>query len=118
MTDKISIRFFDDNEVRAVWDDDKSKWWFSVLDIVGVLRGGSDYGKNRNYWKYLKAKLKREGNDELVSRTNQLKLIASDGKKYQQHNITLSPSMILLLILPSHNHAKNKIYKTGQTAPV
>ena len=59
---KISIRFFDDREVRAVWDDTQSKWWFSVLDIIGVLRGVDDYEKNRNYWKYLKAKLKRENN--------------------------------------------------------
>jgi cell filamentation protein len=78
---KISIRFFDDKEVRAVWDDEKSKWWFSVLDIIGVLRGEDDYKKNRNYWKYLKSKLKKE-NNELVSATNQLKLTAADGKKY------------------------------------
>lgn len=79
--DKISIRFFDDKEVRAVWDDDNSKWWFSVLDIVGVLRDEDDYQKIRNYWKYLKSKLKKE-NSELVSATNQLKLVAADGKKY------------------------------------
>ncbi len=78
---KISIRFFNDREVRAVWDDEKSKWWFSVLDIIGVLRGESDYRKNRNYWKYLKSKLKKE-NNQLVSSTNQLKLTAADGKKY------------------------------------
>jgi len=78
---KVSIRFFDDREVRAVWDNENSKWWFSVLDIVGVLRDESDYSKNRNYWKYLKAKLKKE-NFELVSHTTQLKLKASDGKKY------------------------------------
>ena len=78
---KISIRFFEDKEVRAVWDDEKSKWWFSVLDIIGVLRGEDAYTKNRNYWKYLKVKLKKE-NNELVSATNQLKLTAADGKKY------------------------------------
>jgi len=78
---KISIRFFDDKEVRAIWDDEKAKWWFSVPDIVGVLRGEDDYAKNRNYWKYLKAKLKKE-NNELVSAANQLKLTAADGKKY------------------------------------
>jgi len=60
---KISIRFFDDKEVRAVWDDEKSKWWFSVLDIVAVLTGHEDYNKVRNYWKYLKSKLKKEGNE-------------------------------------------------------
>ena len=78
---KVSIRFFDDKEVRAVWDDEKAKWWFSVLDIIGVLRGEDDYKKNRNYWKFLKTKLKKE-NSELVSAANQLKLTAADGKKY------------------------------------
>ncbi|MHB1483658.1 MAG: protein adenylyltransferase Fic [Saccharofermentanales bacterium] len=81
MTNKISIRFFNDAEVRAVWDDINSKWLFSVLDIVGVLRDENDYAKNRNYWKYLKSKLKKE-NHELVRQANQLKLTASDGKKY------------------------------------
>ena len=79
---KISIRFFDDREVRAVWDDEYAKWWFSVLDIVGVLNEESDYTKVRNYWKYLKAKLKKEKN-QLGSATTQLKLLAADGKKYK-----------------------------------
>lgn len=78
---KISVRFFDDLEIRAVWDDDCSKWWFSVLDIVGALNEEPDYTKVRNYWKYLKTKLKKE-NNQLVSATNQLKLLAADGKKY------------------------------------
>jgi cell filamentation protein len=77
---KISIRFFDDREVRAVWDEQHSKWWFSVLDIVAVLTDQNDYAKTRNYWKYLKAKLKREGN-QVVSATTQLKLLAPDGKR-------------------------------------
>jgi cell filamentation protein len=80
MNNKISIRFFDDREVRAVWDNESFKWWFSVLDIVGVLRGSDDYEKNRNYWKYLKAKLKRE-NNQLGSETTQFKFTAPDGKK-------------------------------------
>ena len=79
MSDKLSIRFFEDREVRAVWDDDHAKWWFSVLDIVGVLNRQDDYTKNRNYWKYLKTKLKQEQN-QLVSGTNRLKLQAPDGK--------------------------------------
>jgi len=78
---KISIRFFNEREVRAVWDERKTKWWFSVLDIVAVLTDQSDYTKTSNYWKYLKAKLKKE-NSELVSVTTQLKLLASDGKRY------------------------------------
>jgi len=77
---KISIRFFDDREVRALWDEENAKWWFSVLDIVAVITDQEDYEKTRNYWKYLKAKLKLE-NSEVVSATTQLKLLAPDGKK-------------------------------------
>ena len=77
---KISIRFFNDREVRAFWDEENSKWWFSVLDIVSVLTDQDDYTKNRNYWKYLKAKLKKE-KSQVVSATTQLKILAPDGKK-------------------------------------
>jgi cell filamentation protein len=64
----------------AVWDDENSKWWFSVLDIVAVLTDQDDYNKTRNYWKYLKTKLKKE-NSEVVSDTTQFKIIAPDGKR-------------------------------------
>ena len=77
---KISIRFFKDYKVRAVWDEENSKWWFSVFDIVGAINQQDDYEKNRNYWKYLKSKLKK-GKSEVVSATTQLKLLAPDGKK-------------------------------------
>ena len=77
---KTSIRFFNDREVRAVWDDTHNKWWFSVLDIIAAINEQDDYQKMRNYWKYLKPKLKKE-NNELVSATNQLKLQAPDGKQ-------------------------------------
>ena len=77
---KISIRFFNDREVRAAWDESSSQWFFAAVDIVAVLNEQSDYTKNRNYWKYLKNKLKQE-NPQLVSAANQLKLTAPDGKK-------------------------------------
>ena len=77
---KISIRFFNDREVRAIWDEENAKWWFSVLDIVAVLTDQDDYTKTRNYWKYLKAKLKKE-NSQVVSTTTQLKFLAPDGKR-------------------------------------
>ncbi len=79
MSAKISIRFFDDREVRALWDEVNAKWWFSVLDIVAVLTNQNDYTKSRNYWKYLKAKLKKEGS-QVVSATTQFKFLAPDGK--------------------------------------
>lgn len=70
-TMKLSIRFFNDWKVRAVWDEEHSKWWISVVDVVGILNEEEDYTKVRNYWKYLKTKLKKE-NSQLVSATNQL----------------------------------------------
>ena len=74
---KISIRFFNDREVRALWDEQNAKWWFPILDIVAVLTGHDDYTKTRNYWKYLKAKLKKE-NSQVVSATTQFKIFAPD----------------------------------------
>ncbi len=79
MHNKISIRSYHDKEVRAIWDETYSKWWFSVIDVVGIVNEENDYAKIRNYWKYFKAKLKKE-NPQLVSTTNQFKLIAPDGK--------------------------------------
>jgi cell filamentation protein len=78
---KISIRFFDNKEVRAVWDEENNKWWFSVVDIVGILNEESDYTKAGNYWRWLKRKLIKEEN-QFVSTTHRLKLTAADGKKY------------------------------------
>ena len=78
---KVSFRFYNDHEVRTIWDEENAKWWFSVQDAVGAINDQSDYKKNRNYWKYLKTKLRKEEN-ELVSATNQLKLRAADGKRY------------------------------------
>ena len=102
---KISIRFWNDREVRAVWDEENSKWWFSVLDIVGVLNDQDDYEKNRNYWKYLKAKLKKE-NPQLVSGTTQLKLTAADGKKYKSDVIDNEGVIELAKNFPNAKSAK------------
>jgi cell filamentation protein len=102
---KISIRFFDDREVRAVWDDEYSKWWFSVLDIVGVLNEEADYTKVRNYWKYLKAKLKKE-NNQLVSVTTQLKLMAADGKKYNTDMLDSDGVLSLSKSFPNNKATK------------
>jgi Protein involved in cell division len=77
MTDKISIRFFDDREVRAVWDNENSKWWFSVIDIVSILSQSSD---SRNYWYVLKNRLKAS-NSEILTNCKGFKLIAPDGKR-------------------------------------
>jgi len=81
MSNKISIRFFDDREVRALWDEVNTKWWFSVVDIVGILNEENDHIKAGNYWRWLKRKLLKE-KVQFVSGTHKLKLTAADGKKY------------------------------------
>ena len=80
MGNKKSIRFFNDHEVRAVWDEENSKWWFSATDIVRAINNEEDYKKCRNYWKYLKGKMAKEG-IQLVSVTNHFKFKAPDGKQ-------------------------------------
>ena len=79
MAHKKSIRFFNDRQVRAVWDEENSKWWFSAVDIVRAINDEDDYKKCRNYWKYLKGKMAKDG-VELVSITNHFKFEAPDGK--------------------------------------
>ena len=78
---KISIRFFNDHEVRAFWDEENSKWWFSATDIIGAVNNEADYTKAGNYWRWLKRKLKLQG-FQFVSSTHKLKITAADRKKY------------------------------------
>ena len=72
-------KVFGDRKIRSVWDDEAEKWYFSVVDVVAVL---TDSENPRNYWKVLKSRLKKEGNQS-VTNCNQLKLKAADGKFYK-----------------------------------
>lgn len=80
MSNKISIRFYNDHEVRAVWDEGNDKWWFSAIDIVRAINNEPDYVKAGNYWRWLKKKLANDG-IQLVSVTHDFKLEAPDGKR-------------------------------------
>ena len=99
---KLSIRFYKDREVRAVWDEEKGGWFFSVLDVIGAINEQDDYAKTRNYWKYLKTKLKKE-NNELVSVTNRLKLLAADGKRYATDTLDAKGIAELAKAMPNQN---------------
>lgn len=79
MTKRSSIQLFEKSNVRAVWDDEKEKWYFSIIDIVQILTDSKDYTTARKYWNKLKQRLKEEGN-QLVTNCLQLKLQAMDGK--------------------------------------
>ena len=79
MTKKQTIQLFEEKKVRTVWDDEQEKWYFSLVDVCGILTEQPDEEHARNYWKVLKHRLKKEGN-ETVTSCNQLKLRAADGK--------------------------------------
>ena len=82
MTQKHKIQLFEDKKVRTVWDDEQEKWYFSIVDVCGVLTEQLDYDHAKNYWKVLKHRLIKEGN-ESVTNCNQLKLVSpKDGKRY------------------------------------
>ena len=78
MTQKESIRLFEERKVRAIWDDEQEEWYFSIVDVISIL---TDSPNPRKYWSVLKTRLKREGS-ELTTNCSQLKMQAADGKKY------------------------------------
>ena len=108
---KISIRFFNDQEVRAAWDYDSNRWLFSVVDVIAVL---TDSKNPRNYWKVLKHRLTKAGN-ELVTNCNQLKLVASDGKRYLTDCLPQDELLRLIESVPSkHASAFARWLITGE----
>jgi len=74
-----SLKIFEDKQVRSHWDETQERWYFSIVDVVGVL---TERPNPNNYWKVLKNRLKKEGS-QLVTVCNQLKLKSSDGKFYK-----------------------------------
>ena len=108
---KISIRFFNDQEVRAAWDYDSNRWLFSVVDVIAVL---TDSKNPRNYWKVLKHRLTKAGN-ELVTNCNRLKLVASDGKRYLTDCLPQDELLRLIESVPSkHASAFARWLITGE----
>lgn len=97
MTKQEAIKIFEEKKVRTVWDDETEEWYFSVVDIVAVL---SDSPNPNNYWKVLKHRLKKEGN-ESVTNCNQLKLVSSDGKSYKTDVATTEQLFRLIQSIPS-----------------
>ena len=79
MTKKQAIQLFQERKVRTIWDDQEEKWYFSIVDVCGVLTDSKDALTARKYWNKLKQRLKDEGN-ETVTNCHQLKLRAADGK--------------------------------------
>ena len=98
---KISIRFYNDREVRAVWDEEKSKWWFSAVDIVAAI---TESPRPRVYWGTVKSRLKNK-DFQLYSKCIQLKLTATDGKKYATDCFIQDDIIALVKAIPSKKGA-------------
>ena len=97
---KNDLAIFEEYQIRRLYDEETETWYFSVIDIVQVLTQQPDYKAARNYWKVLKNRLKTEGS-ELVTNCNQLKLQASDGKKYLTDVATAERLLRLVQTIPS-----------------
>lgn len=100
MDDNFAIQLFEGKRVRIVWDAKQEKYYFSVVDIVQVLTGSADYQTARKYWKVLKGRLLKEGN-ESVTNCYQLKLPSSDGKNYKTDVADLQGIFRLIQSIPS-----------------
>ena len=98
---KKSIRFFNDREVRAVWDEENSKWWFSATDVVRAINDEEDYIKASNYWRWLKRKFSKDG-IQLVSVTHDFKFEAPDGKQRKSDALDAECVQILAKYYPNN----------------
>lgn len=101
MSKKEALKIFEDKNVRVVWDDEQEEWYFSVVDVCGVLTDQPDYDHAKNYWKVLKFRLIKEGN-ESVTNCNQLKMVSpKDGKRYKTDVADMEQMFRLIESIPS-----------------
>ena len=106
MSKETSIKLFEQKQVRSLWDDEQEKWYFSIVDVVGVL---TDSPNPNNYWKVLKHRLIKEGS-QLVTNCNQLKMQSSDGKFYKTDVADTEQLFRLIQSIPSPKAEPLKVW--------
>lgn len=106
MTKETAVKLFEQKQVRSVWNEEDEKWYFSIVDVVGIL---SDSSNPNNYWKVLKNRLKKEGS-QLVTDCNQLKMLSSDGKYYKTDVADTEQLFRLIQSVPSPNAEPFKLW--------
>jgi hypothetical protein len=97
MTKDTAIKLFNDKQIRATWDDEQEKWYFSIVDVIGVLTQSPN---PRKYWSVLKTRLKKEGS-QLTTNCSQLKMLSSDGKHYKTDVADTEQLFRLIQSIPS-----------------
>jgi hypothetical protein len=106
MTKETAIKLFEQKQIRSVWNEEEEKWFFSIVDVVGVL---SESENPNNYWKVLKNRLKKEGS-QLVTNCNQLKMESSDGKFYKTDVADTEQLFRLIQSVPSKKAEPFKLW--------
>lgn len=106
---KVKLQLFEAVHIRSAWDESDEKWWLSALDVVAALTDQADYTRARNYWKWLKGKLKLEGS-EVVSVTHQLKMEAPDGKQRLTDVLDIPQVLRIIQSIPSKKAEPFKLW--------
>ena len=109
MSDIEKIQLFESKKVRTVWDEEKQEWFFSIVDVCGVLTDQPTHERARNYWKVLKNRLKKEGS-EVVTNCNQLKLVAEDGKSRETDVADMATMFRVIESIPSKKAEPIKVW--------
>ena len=109
MDQNESIQLFEDRRIRTAWDETNEEWYFSVVDVVGVLTDSPDYNTGRKYWNKLKQRLREEGS-ELVAKCHQLKMTAADGKKRLTDVADTEQMLRLIQSIPSSKAEPFKLW--------
>ena len=104
-----NIQLFEDQPIRTAWDEENEEWYFSIVDVVGVLTEQPDVDGARNYWKVLKNRLKKEGS-QLVTNCNRLKMLSQDGKRRQTDVANTEQLLRLIQSIPSKKAEPFKLW--------
>lgn len=104
-----NIKLFESKKVRTQWDEKEEKWYFSIVDVIAILTNQADFQLARNYWKVLKSRLLKEGN-ETVTNCNRLKLVAEDGKMRETDVADTEQLLRLIQSIPSHKAEPFKVW--------
>lgn len=110
MQENDKLQIFEDQPIRTAWDEEREEWYFSVVDVVGVLTEQPDYDGARNYWKVLKKRLSDEGS-QLVTECNQLKMKSpKDGKRYKTDVANTEQLLRMIQSIPSKKAEPFKLW--------